>query len=147
MICEDVHNFGLRAPSIYVEYHRRSLALVASRPVPVVDVRLFGCGAFRFEFHCKAPLRAMWSTSDFNQGLQGKAFSQSVQLLGCSENKDTYLLQRDTVWGCVQWKIARCSSWTSSSASHKSQVGEDLGFHVAVSKLRVWTSTGLQKKT
>ena len=22
--------------------------------------------------------------------------------------KDSYLLQRDTVWGCVQWKIACC---------------------------------------
>ena len=33
-----------------------------------------------------------------------------------SENKDSYLLRRDTVWGCVQWKIACCSSWTASSA-------------------------------
>jgi len=59
-----------------------------------------------------------------------------------SENKDSYLLRRDTIWGCMQWKIACCSSWTSSSASHKShksQVGEDLGFHIAVSKRRVWT--------
>ena len=55
-----------------------------------------------------------------------------------SENKDSYLLRRDTVWGRVQCKIACCSSWTSSSASHKSQVGEDPGFHVAVSKRRVW---------
>jgi hypothetical protein len=31
-----------------------------------------------------------------------------------SENKDSYLLRRDIVWGCVQWKIACCSSWTSS---------------------------------
>jgi hypothetical protein len=36
-----------------------------------------------------------------------------------SENKDSYLLRRDTVMGCVQRKIARCSSWTSSSASHR----------------------------
>ena len=34
---------------------------------------------------------------------------------------------------------ACCSPWTSSSASHKSQIGEDPGFHVAVSKRRVWT--------
>ena len=52
------------------------------------------------------------------------------------ENKDSYLLRRDTVWGGVQWKTVSCSSWTSSSASHKSQAGKDLGFHVAVSKLR-----------
>jgi len=30
------------------------------------------------------------------------------------------------VWGCVQWKTACRSSWISSLASHKSQVGEDL---------------------
>jgi len=40
------------------------------------------------------------------------------------ENKGSYLLRRDTVWGCVQWKTACCSSWTSSSALHKSQEGE-----------------------
>jgi len=35
MICEDVHSFGLGAPSIYVEYHRRSaVALVTSLEDP-----------------------------------------------------------------------------------------------------------------
>ena len=35
MICEDVHSFGLGAPSIYVEYHRRSaIALVTSLEDP-----------------------------------------------------------------------------------------------------------------
>ena len=60
-----------------------------------------------------------------------------------------YLLRRYTVWGCVQWKIACCSSWTSSSASHKSHVGEDLGFHhdVAVSKRRVWMKLGKKSVT
>ena len=42
-----------------------------------------------------------------------------------SENKDPYLLRRDTVWGCEQWKVVCCLSWTSSSASQKSQVGEE----------------------
>jgi hypothetical protein len=54
-----------------------------------------------------------------------------------SKNRDSCLLRRDTVWGGVQWKIACCSSW-SSAASHKSQVGENLGIHVAASKQRVW---------
>jgi len=35
MICEDVHSFGLGAPPIYVEYHRRSaVALVTSLEDP-----------------------------------------------------------------------------------------------------------------
>jgi hypothetical protein len=49
----------------------------------------------------------------------------------------THISCKDTVWGCVQWIIACCSSWTPSSALLKSQAGEDLGFHVAVSKRRV----------
>ena len=33
------------------------------------------------------------------------------------------------------------SGWTSSSASHKLQVGEEVEFQVAVSKRRVWTQS------
>jgi hypothetical protein len=49
------------------------------------------------------------------------------------ENKNMYFLRRETIWGCVQWKRTCYSSWTSSSASHKSQVGEggEVEFQVA----------------
>jgi len=71
----------------------------------------------------RAPPRTKEKLQQGLQGLRGKAFSQSV-LLACSfmqkklefvvvlvqksrncalasENKDSYLLRRDTVWGCA----------------------------------------------
>ena len=53
-------------------------------------------------------------------------------------NRDAYFLRRETMWGLAQWKIPCCSSWTSI---YRSQVGEFLGFHAAVSKRRVWTQS------
>jgi hypothetical protein len=49
------------------------------------------------------------------------------------ENKKAHFLQRDTIWVCVQWQNM-FSSWASISASHKSQVKEEVEFQDAVSK-------------
>jgi hypothetical protein len=54
------------------------------------------------------------------------------------ENKNAYFLRRESIWGCMQWKRTCFSSWTLSLASHKSQVGEEVEFQVAVSTRRVW---------
>ena len=51
------------------------------------------------------------------------------------ENKNTYFLRREIFWGCVQWKRTCVSFWTPL-ASHKSQVGEEVEFQVAISKQR-----------
>eukprot|EP00983_Pelagomonas_calceolata_P068782 1150080-Pelagomonas_calceolata.AAC.1 len=40
------------------------------------------------------------------------------------ENKEAYFSQKEQTWGCVQLKVACCSSCTSSWASQSSQAGE-----------------------
>jgi hypothetical protein len=49
----------------------------------------------------------------------------------------THISCKETLYRGVCSGITCCSSWTPSSALLKSQAGEDLGFHVAVSKRRV----------
>ena len=52
-------------------------------------------------------------------------------------NRGAYFLQREIMCALAQRKRTCCSSCISS-ASHRSQVGELLWFHFAVSKHRVW---------
>jgi hypothetical protein len=56
-----------------------------------------------------------------------------------NRNRGAYFLRKEITWGLAsQWKRTCCSSCTSS-ASHRSQVGELLWLHVTVYKRRVWT--------